>query len=276
MATLKGIDTSKWQASKVDFAKAKKAGYSFVILRVGCGNTKDKCFEKDYAAAVAAGLMVGVYFYTYATSTVQAEQDATRVLGWLNDRKLDLPVAYDVEDKKQKETDRKILNSAMYNTFAKKIKNAGYDTMLYTGEYFYNNYFSKALVDDKLWIAKYSSQKPSVGREIEMWQFTSDAIRNDFYTEKLDRNYWYTSEKATEVKGNPYPVPTRNLKRTFPMMKGNDVKWLQWQLRMNGHQLLLDGKFGNDTKKAVLTYQRMHGLKQDGIVGPATRYSLLH
>jgi len=42
MVTLKGIDTSKWQASKVDFAKAKKSGYSFVILRVGCGNAKDK------------------------------------------------------------------------------------------------------------------------------------------------------------------------------------------------------------------------------------------
>ena len=54
-----GIDTSKWQSSKVDYAKAKQAGIEFVFLRIGYNKTKDKCFERDYAAAIAAGLKVG-------------------------------------------------------------------------------------------------------------------------------------------------------------------------------------------------------------------------
>jgi len=276
LKVLKGIDTSKWQASKVDYAAAKKAGYSFAILRIGCGNTKDKCFEKDYAAAIAAGMLVGVYFYTTATTIEQAFQDASRVLGWLNNRHLDLPVAYDIEDAKQKGTNRKAVNATMYNTFANAIKKAGYETMIYTGEYFYNNYFLKENITDKLWIAKYASKKPSVGRNIEMWQYTSDAIPSDFYKKKLDRNYLYGTLEETEVSGNPYPVPTRNLKRTYPMMKGNDVKWIQWELNSKGNNLVVDGKFGNDTKKAVQEYQKAHGLKVDGIVGSATRYSMLN
>lgn len=435
---LKIIDTSKWQNSKVDYVAAKKAGYAGVILRIGCGNTKDKCFENDYKAAIAAGLLVGVYFYTYSTTEVQAVQDATRVLGWLNNRHLDLPVAYDLEDAKQKGTSRKEINSAMYNAFAAKIKTK-YDCMLYTGEYFYNNYFNKSVVRGKLWIARYSEKAPYVGRSVYMWQYTSDAISTDFYKQKLDRSYLYDlgaekpiydrSELVTHAKmwlgyneadgshkqivdvynnhkplargytvkytdswcatyvsavainagytdiiptecscqkmidlfkslgtwveddsyvpkpgdimfydwqdsgssdntgwsdhvgivisveqgvisviegnynnavkvrklningkyirgygvpaydddaeeTNPYPVPTRNLKRTYPMMKGNDVKWLQWELNQKGYNLEVDGKFGNDTKNAVRAYQKDHGLKVDGIVGSATRYSM--
>lgn len=196
----KGIDTSKWQNSKVDYAKAKQAGYSFVMLRVGHSNTKDVCFEKDYASAIAAGLKVGVYYYSYSMTVEQAKADATRVLGWLNNRHLDMPVVYDLEDATQKSTSRKTVNADMYNAFADVIKKSGYDTMLYTGEHFFNNYIDKSKITDKLWIARYSDTAPSVGRDIAMWQYTSSAISTDFYTEKLDRNYWYGETKDEEVK----------------------------------------------------------------------------
>ena len=278
---VKILDTSKWQNSKVDFVAAKKAGYAGVILRVGCGNTKDKCFEKDYASAIAAGMLVGAYFYTYSTTEAQAIADATRVLGWLNNRHLDLPVAYDVEDAKQKGTNRKGINSTMHNAFSARIKAKGYDCMLYTGEYFFNNYFNKPMITDKLWIAKYSSKAPSVGRDVYMWQYTSGAISGDFYTEKLDRSYLYediATPTPTTPTSNLYAVPTKVLKRTFPMMKGNDVKWLQWELCQKGYFRAsdIDGKFGDGTNRAVVIYQQTHGLKVDGKVGPATRYSMLN
>lgn len=270
-----GIDTSKWQSSKLDHAKAKQAGYSFIFLRIGCGKTKDKCFENDYAKAVAAGLKVGVYYYTYSTTKAQGTEDATRVLGWLNNRHLDFPVAYDIEDSKQKGASRKTVNSEMYNAFKAKIEaNGHYDAILYTGENFYNNYFDKTTLADDLWIAKYSNKQPSVGRPIAIWQFTSDAVDTSYYKGKLDRNYMLNdiSKASSNAVKNPYPVPTRNLKRKKPMMKGDDVRWLQCELGFTGSNL--DGKFGDKTKTAVLTYQKKHGLKQDGIVGPATRYSL--
>lgn len=81
-------------------------------------------------------------------------------------------------------------------------------------------------------------------------------------------------ENGSDVRpatSNPYPVPTRILYRKTPMMYGNDVRWLQTELGIKA-----DGFFGNDTKKAVLNYQKAHGLTQDGKVGPATRNCMLN
>lgn len=276
-----GIDVSKWQSGKMNYVAAKKAGIEFVFIRIGCGKTKDKFFEQDYAAAKAAGLKVGAYFYTVGKVETDSTADATRVLGWLDNRKLDFPVAYDVEDNKQRGTGRKKINSQMYNAFKDKIEEGGiYDAILYTGEYFFNNFFDKAIVADDLWIAKYSSKMPQVGRQVAIWQFSSDEIDTTYWKGKLDRNRMYidsfqgsrTPQKTTT--DNPYPVPTRNLKRTLIMMKGNDVRWLQTELSNRGYNIAIDGVFGDETKRCVLDFQKENGLLVDGIVGSATRYAL--
>lgn len=289
----KGIDVSKHQGRNFDFVGAKKAGYEFVILRIGCGKTKDIYFEENYLAALAAGLKVAIYDYTYSTTEAQSVQDATRVLGWLNNRPV-FAVVYDVEDKNQKSTIRKVANAEMYNAFAARIKAKGYQTMLYTGEYFFNNYFSKGLITDPLWIAKYSSKSPNVGREVNIWQWTSDAIVGDFYSKKLDRNYLLkdvfgitekTVEDTSAMLVNPYPVPIRTIKRTYPFrMTGNDVRWCQWELIQKGFlppfnkkgKSNIDGDFGDDSATATKAYQHAYGLTPDKKIGPATRYSMIN
>lgn len=289
MQILKGIDVSKHQGKNFDFVGAKNAGYVFAILRIGCGKTKDIYFEENYVSAINAGLKVAVYHYTYSTTGEQGVQDATRVLGWLNNRPV-FAVAYDIEDAKQKSANRKTANATMYNAFANKVKSKGYDTMLYTGEYFFNHYFDKNLITDPLWIAKYSSTKPNVGKQVNIWQYTSDAFPNDFYTKKLDRNYllndvWGISdskENKEEVATNPYAEPTRTIKRTYPTMKGNDVRWCQWELVQSGFLPALnkngksniDGSFGKISQEATIAYQRAYDLRDDGKIGPATRYSM--
>jgi peptidoglycan hydrolase-like protein with peptidoglycan-binding domain len=50
---------------------------------------------------------------------------------------------------------------------------------------------------------------------------------------------------------------------------------LQVQLRALGRDLPLDGRFGALTSKAVLGFQRDHGLRADGVVGAATWRLLL-
>lgn len=73
---------------------------------------------------------------------------------------------------------------------------------------------------------------------------------------------------------NPFPVPTRTLRKTC---KGNDVRWLQWQLNAVGNYgLAVDGSFGPSVYKAVKLYQTYKGLEIDGIVGPMTLKSLLN
>ena len=49
------------------------------------------------------------------------------------------------------------------------------------------------------------------------------------------------------------------------MMVGNDVKWLQQKLGFVGKDL--DGKFGTDTRDAVIKFQHDHELDEDGVVG---------
>ena len=186
---IKGIDTSKHQASRVDYEQAKRSGYDFAIIRVGINKTKDECFEKDYASAVKAGLKVGAYYATFSTDDSGTIEDAKCVVEWLQGRHLDLPVALDVEKEQQKGTTRRSANSSMYNAFAKVIKENGYKCMLYTGEFFFNSYFDKDAISDSLWIAKYSSNQPNVGKPISIWQYTSNAFEDDFYKDKLDRNY---------------------------------------------------------------------------------------
>lgn len=289
MQILKGIDVSKHQGKNFDFVGAKNAGYDFAIIRIGYGKTKDIYFEENYVSALKAGLKVGVYYYTYSTTDEQGVQDATRVLGWLNNRPV-FGVAHDIEDAKQKSTKRKTANSTMYNAFANKVKAKGYDTMLYTGEYFFNHYFDKNLITDPLWIAKYDKNAPSVGKVVNIWQYTSDAFPNDFYKKKLDRNYllndvWGISDSVEvkeEIATNPYAEPTRTIKRTYPTMKGNDVRWCQWELIQSGFlpatntkgNSNIDGSFGNASKNATIAYQKAYGLLADGKIGPATRYSM--
>ena len=52
---------------------------------------------------------------------------------------------------------------------------------------------------------------------------------------------------------------------------GDSVKTLQRLL-----DITADGKFGKNTKAAVLAYQQKHGLAADGVVGPATWRELLN
>ena len=71
--------------------------------------------------------------------------------------------------------------------------------------------------------------------------------------------------------GNPYPEPTKNIKLNS---KGNDVRWLQYELNQHGYKLIVDGIAGPKTIEALTHYQMHHDLVPDGICGPLTRASL--
>ncbi len=93
-----GVDISSWQDGEVDFRKIKAQGYSFVILRAGFSVYIDRYFERNYAAAKAAGLHVGVYLYSYADTVEEVLKEAEALKGWLSGKKLEYPVYYDMEE----------------------------------------------------------------------------------------------------------------------------------------------------------------------------------
>lgn len=56
--------------------------------------------------------------------------------------------------------------------------------------------------------------------------------------------------------------------------RGTGVSDLQKYLREIGYNITIDGIFGNETKAAVLSFQRARGIRADGIVGPETLIEL--
>jgi chitosanase len=73
----------------------------------------------------------------------------------------------------------------------------------------------------------------------------------------------------TPVRVSAAPASDRLLRRTNPMMTGDDVRAVQAKLGIT-----VDGTFGDDTQHAVMAFQSSHGLTADGIVGPATLSAL--
>jgi peptidoglycan hydrolase-like protein with peptidoglycan-binding domain len=72
--------------------------------------------------------------------------------------------------------------------------------------------------------------------------------------------------------GNPYPEPTKNVRYNS---KGNDARWLQYELNRYGYKLLVDGIIGQRSIDALKDFQLSHGLEPDGICGPKTKQALL-
>lgn len=95
-----GIDISKWQG-RVDWgqlSKQHKAGnLDFVIIRAGLGGgTVDPRFEEYYAAATAAGIPVGAYWYAY-WGPYTPSQEAASFLRAVAGKRLEYGIWYDVE-----------------------------------------------------------------------------------------------------------------------------------------------------------------------------------
>jgi len=81
----------------------------------------------------------------------------------------------------------------------------------------------------------------------------------------VDDETWHVLVAAS------YHLGDRLLFRTWPMLRGEDVRELQIRLARIGFDAgLADGVLGPDTERALLAFQSEVGLATDGIVGPET------
>lgn len=187
-----GIDVSYHQGT-IDWSKVKGAGIEFAILRIGYGmydNQKDIKFEENYKNARANGIPVGVYLYSYAKTVDEAKREADLVLKWLNNRDLDLPVYFDIEDKTQQNLGKDTLN-AICRKFCDTIEAGGYWAGIYS-----NKYWATGLIDGPTlgkrytyWVAQYNSKCTYTG-PYAMWQYSSSGSVNGI-SGRVDMNYLY-------------------------------------------------------------------------------------
>jgi GH25 family lysozyme M1 (1,4-beta-N-acetylmuramidase) len=170
-----GIDVSSHNES-LDYSKIKASGVEFVIVRVGYrgygskGNVlKDKYFEENIESAKKAGLKVGAYFYTQATTEAEAEYEANFVLEYIKKYDLDLPVFYDIEFAEDSNgftgrlynanlSKAKMTNLAL--AFCDTIENAGYKAGVYASKSFFEDEMNSSTLEAKeyvIWLAHYTT-----------------------------------------------------------------------------------------------------------------------
>lgn len=129
---MKGIDVSVHNGN-IDWNKVKADGIDFAILRAGYGRLekqKDEKFEQNYAGAKAAGIPIGAYWYSYAMTPEEAELEADVFLSVIKGKQFEMPVYFDLEEKKQFDLGKEKV-SAIMRAFLDKVEKAGYFVGLY-------------------------------------------------------------------------------------------------------------------------------------------------
>ena len=175
-----GIDVSAWQAN-ITWPNVKASGIDFAILRI-MASGKDRYFESNYTNAKAAGVKLGVYCYSYATTVAGAQAEATKVLNWLGGRKLEYPIYYDIEDSCQASLTT-AQRTQLCIAFCDTIEAAGYRAGIYSGASWFNTKLDKKTLASKyeIWEAMWpTSNGVQVNSPIydrssscSVWQYSS-------------------------------------------------------------------------------------------------------
>lgn len=199
-----GVDVSAHQG-EIDWQRAKADGVAFAILRVGFrGNTvgglkTDERFAANYVAARNAGLPVGAYFYSQATSEAEAREEAAYVLKLLDGVPLDLPVFFDWEEVASGRTGGKATSDvgAWALSFCEAITKGGYQAGVYFNQrYGYSIMRLENLTDYSFWIAEYQDRQ-SFSYQTDFWQFTGQG-HVDGIDVIVDMNLMYAPEVERE------------------------------------------------------------------------------
>lgn len=176
-----GIDVSKWQ-KEIDWDKVKNEGVDFAIIRCGYRGSvtgslvEDPYFEQNIKGAQAAGIKVGVYFFTQAVNEVEAVEEASMVISLVRDYELQYPVFIDTEGaggNGRADSLNVEERTAVCEAFCTTVKNAGLEAGVYASRNWYNNKLTANTLESyAIWLAEYRSV-PLYQGYYQMWQYTS-------------------------------------------------------------------------------------------------------
>ena len=176
------IDVSRYQ-SAIDWAQVAAAGYKGAMLKTVSTNRKlskradglyiDPTFEDNYRNAKAAGLDVGVYYYTYATNKDMVNAELSLLRQAVYGKELTLPVAVDVEDNKLGKLDKQSLTDLTAYALH-EVEQLGFYAQLYTYTgYKYELDMARLSSRWDVWLADYTGKTPKVDFKYNAHQHTS-------------------------------------------------------------------------------------------------------
>ena len=210
------IDVSTWNGN-IDWDKVYKSGVKYAMIRSSFGienpNQVDNKFVRNITNAQRAGVKCGIYHYSYAKSAAEAKKEAEFCLKTIKGYKIDLPVAFDIEDSSQTHLGKDTLTSIVI-AFCDRIKSAGYRPMLYYNPNWLCNYLHKDKLINKydIWLANWGVSAPSYNCAI--WQYSENGSVPGV-SGSVDMNWIfkdYTSTKPSTVKPSTSTKPITNVK----------------------------------------------------------------
>lgn len=276
---MKVIDISKYQ-NKIDWDRVKADGVQGVIIRAGFGaGNIDNMFYKHIADAIAYGMNIGIYWFSYAYNVKMAKQEAIYCHAAIERyrEKINLPVFFDWEydsfdfAKRFGIMPNKQLITDMNFEFCRMIEAIGYKAGYYLNMDYAINYVDESrLKNYKRWYARYTVEQQT---DCYLWQFTSKA-KIDGINGNVDCNVLYpesdekTKEPQKEDNNETDQKEEAELYDMKTIKRGSRGKAVKiWQVILG---VKVDGVFGKDTEEKTLSFQKKNGLTQDGVVGKLT------
>ena len=225
---LKGIDVSYCQ-NKVDWDAAKASGLvDFAILRAGYGRETsqvDTQFERNYAACKRLGIPVGVYWYSYATTAAEAEQEAKVCLQTIRGKQFEYPVAFDIEEARSLPQ-----ADALCTAFCSALEKQGYYAAIYTFKSALENNIRAAIKSRyDIFLSHVGVQQTSYTGAYGLWQYSwtgripgisgdvdLDYAYKDYPTiiQNAGLNGFTKTTQPTEPEPEPTPTPEPDSEET--------------------------------------------------------------
>lgn len=195
-----GVDVSKYQEA-VDWNQVREAGMSFAIVRLGFRGygeegklVLDEYYEQNVQAAAAAGLKVGVYFFSQAVTEEEAREEAQFVLEHTAGYTIEGPIVFDTEEIKDDTartdnlTGEEITRHCI--AFCEAVEEAGREPMIYANMKWmaFTLELEKLTKYDK-WYADYEAA-PQCPYEFTIWQYTESGTVPGIQG-NADINVWF-------------------------------------------------------------------------------------
>lgn len=188
-----GIDVSAYQnrasVDGIDWEAVREDGVEFAMVRIGLRGTStgailaDEYYAENIEGAMDAGIETGVYFFAQAITVEEAIEEAEFVLKLLEDYEIDGPVAYDWE---MHDSSYRVygtppeMATACAIAFCQRIEEAGYEAMIYAGQYVsYIKYDQGAIEPYLSWYPEYKGENseklyPTFYYQMDYWQYSSN------------------------------------------------------------------------------------------------------
>ena len=210
------VDDSGADYSLVDFAKMKADGCDFVILRIGSVDASGKYYDPHfvtlYNMARAAGMDIGLYFYSTALTYAEAAAEAEFVIDVIESYGMyfEYPLYIDIEESDQLALGTTGLNNLCYG-WCDTMINAGYFPGIYGNYNLYEQLSYEVISNYDFWLAyvssstSMSSYNPSnmnMSDECSMWQYSFYGYEyNGIGKDMLDVNVSYKDYAAIMKNG---------------------------------------------------------------------------